>query len=57
METGALAQVAQRLGLPWAGIKATTDDANGESAGDFQANLLLAARRAAEAAERSIVLF
>jgi adenosylhomocysteine nucleosidase len=56
METGALAQVAQRLGLPWAGIKATTDDANGESAGDFQANLLLAARRAAEAAERSIVL-
>lgn len=54
METGALAQVAVRLGLPWAGIKATTDDANGESAGDFQTNLLLAARRAAEAAERSI---
>ncbi|MCB2015874.1 MAG: 5'-methylthioadenosine/S-adenosylhomocysteine nucleosidase [Sphingobium sp.] len=57
METGALAQVAQRLGLPWAGIKATTDDANGESAGDFQTNLLLAARRAAEAAERAIALF
>lgn len=56
METGALAQVAQRLGLPWAGIKATTDDANGASAGDFQANLLRAARRAAEAAERSIEL-
>lgn len=56
METGALAQVAQRLGLPWAGIKATTDDANGKSAGDFQANLLLAARRAAETAERSIAL-
>jgi adenosylhomocysteine nucleosidase len=32
-------------------IKATTDDANGESAGDFSANLARAARRAAEAAE------
>jgi len=56
METGALAQVAQRLGVPWAGIKATTDEANGESAGDFQENLLRAARRAAEAAEKSIAL-
>lgn len=56
METGALAQVAVRLGLPWAGIKATTDDANGESAGDFQTNLLRAARRAAEAAERVLTL-
>lgn len=56
METGALAQVAQRLGLPWAAIKATTDEANGESVGDFQSNLLRAARRAAEAAERSLAL-
>lgn len=54
METGALAQVARQLGLPWAAIKATTDDANGASAGDFQSNLLLAARRAAEAAEQAI---
>ncbi|MGD9810463.1 MAG: purine phosphorylase [Sphingobium sp.] len=54
METGALAQVAVRLGLPWSAIKATTDEANGTSAGDFQTNLLLAARRAAEAAERSL---
>lgn len=54
METGALAQTAVRLGLPWAAIKATTDDANGASAGDFQANLLRAARRAAEAVERSL---
>lgn len=54
METGALAQVALRLGLPWSAIKATTDDANGGSAGDFQANLLRAARRAAEAAETAI---
>ena len=55
METGALAQTARRLGLPWAAIKATTDDANGASAGDFQSNLRRAARRAAEAAERSLV--
>jgi adenosylhomocysteine nucleosidase len=55
METGALAQVATRLGLPWAAIKATSDDANGASAGDFQANLLRAARLAADAAERSII--
>jgi adenosylhomocysteine nucleosidase len=54
METGALAQVAVRLGLPWAAIKATTDDANGESAGDFEDNLLAAARRAAQAAEQAI---
>ncbi len=51
METAAVAQAAERLGLPWMAIKATTDDANGESAGDFSANLARAARRAAEAAE------
>ncbi|MEZ5655605.1 MAG: 5'-methylthioadenosine/S-adenosylhomocysteine nucleosidase [Sphingobium sp.] len=55
METGALAQVAQRLDIPWSGIKATTDDANGESVGDFQTNLLLAARRAAQAAEQALI--
>jgi adenosylhomocysteine nucleosidase len=54
METGALAQVAVRLGLPWAAIKATTDDANGASVGDFQTNLRRAARLAAAAAERAI---
>ncbi|MPT47788.1 MAG: purine phosphorylase [Sphingobium sp.] len=56
METGALAQVAALYDVPWAAIKATTDDANGESVGDFQTNLLLAARRAAQAAEQSIRL-
>lgn len=56
METGALAQVALRMGLPWSAIKATTDEANGESVGDFQQNLLRAARKAAEAAERSLEL-
>jgi adenosylhomocysteine nucleosidase len=54
METAAVAQYASQVGLPWAGIKATTDDANHESAGDFHANLLAASRRAADAMERLI---
>lgn len=52
METAAVAQAAERLGLPWMAIKATTDDANGESAGDFSANLARAARRAAACAQK-----
>lgn len=56
METAAVAQYAQSVGLPWAGIKATTDDANHESAGDFHANLLAAAARAANAMERLLAL-
>jgi adenosylhomocysteine nucleosidase len=56
METAAVAQYAANAGLPWAGIKATTDDANHESAGDFHANLLAASRRAAAAMERLIAL-
>ncbi|MFM9852169.1 MAG: purine phosphorylase [Sphingomonadaceae bacterium] len=56
METAALAQMAARLGLPWAAIKATTDDANGESSGDFRANLARAAAKAAGAAEAMIGL-
>jgi nucleoside phosphorylase len=50
METAALAQVAARLGLPWAAIKVTTDDANADSSIDFRANLAHAAGKAAEAA-------
>jgi adenosylhomocysteine nucleosidase len=56
METGAVAQAAGQLGLPWAAIKATTDDANRESAGDFNANLAKAAGLAAAALERAIGL-
>jgi adenosylhomocysteine nucleosidase len=56
METAALAQFAARIGRPWAGIKATTDDANHDSAGDFQTNLRRASKRAAEAMERLIQL-
>lgn len=54
MEVAAVAQAAEALGLPWAAIKAVTDGADGESAGDFHANLLRAARRAAESAEHLV---
>lgn len=55
MEVAAVAQAAEALGLPWSAIKAVTDGADGESAGDFSANLLRAARRAGEAMERLVV--
>lgn len=56
METAAVAQYAVQAGLPWAGIKATTDDANHDSAGDFHANLLAASRRAGLAMEGLVTL-
>tara|TARA_R110000772_G_scaffold49100_5_gene112220 strand:- start:2302 stop:2994 length:693 start_codon:yes stop_codon:yes gene_type:complete len=56
METAALAQMAKLLDLPWAGIKATTDNANGESSGDFHTNLEAAAKRAADAAAEFLTL-
>ena len=56
MEVGAVAQVAARLGLPWAAIKAVTDDANDDSAGDFHANLVRSARTAAHEVERLIAM-
>ncbi len=56
METGALAQLALRLGIGWGGIKATTDEANDESVGDFQANLRAASARAGAALERLLAL-
>lgn len=51
METAAVAHVAARRQLPWCAIKATTDNANDNSAVDFHSNLAQAARAAAEAAE------
>lgn len=54
MEVAAVAQVALRLGKPWGAIKAVTDDANDDSAGDFHANLVRAARVAGQAVERLI---
>ena len=56
MEVAAVAQAAELLGLPWCAIKAVTDGADGESAGDFNANLRRAARKAAEAMERVVEL-
>jgi adenosylhomocysteine nucleosidase len=56
MEVAAVAQAAEVLGLPWCAIKAVTDGADGESAGDFNANLERAARKAAEAMERAVEL-
>jgi adenosylhomocysteine nucleosidase len=54
METGAVAQAAELLGVPWAAIKAATDGANEDSAVSFQENLARAARAAAQAAESYI---
>ena len=54
MEVAAVAQAAHALGLPWCAIKAVTDGADSESAGDFTANLKRAARKAAGAMERLI---
>ncbi|MBY4637721.1 5'-methylthioadenosine/S-adenosylhomocysteine nucleosidase [Sphingopyxis sp. XHP0097] len=54
MEVGAVAQAAARLGKPWAAIKAVTDEANGDSGGDFQANLIRAARVAGDETERLV---
>ena len=56
MEVGAVAQAAARLGKPWAAIKAVTDEANGDSAGDFYANLVRAARTAAREIERLVAM-
>lgn len=56
MEVGAVAQVAARLGKPWAAIKAVTDDANDASGGDFNANLARAARAAAVEVERLVAM-
>ncbi|WP_338426768.1 5'-methylthioadenosine/S-adenosylhomocysteine nucleosidase [Sphingopyxis kveilinensis] len=56
MEVGAVAQAAMRLGKPWAAIKAVTDEANDASGGDFQANLLRAARLAGREVERLVAM-
>ena len=56
METAAVAQVAALLGVPWAAVKATTDAADADSAGSFQANLKRAARAAGQGLERLIAL-
>ena len=54
METAAVAQAADLLGVPWMAIKATTDDAADGSDASFTQNLDAATRRAASAAERLV---
>lgn len=56
MEVAAMAQAATQMGKPWAAIKAVTDDANGESGGDFHVNLQRAAAQAAAGLEKWIAL-
>lgn len=56
MEVAAVAQAALRMQKPWAAIKSVTDDANGDSGGDFHANLIRAARLSADAMERLVTL-
>src|SRR3546814_17945695 len=56
MEVGAVAQAAMRLGKPWAAIKAVTDTADEGSSRDFHANLVRAARSAAQAVERLVAM-
>ena len=56
MEVGAIAQTATLLGVPWAGIKSVTDDADDSSATDFAANLAAAATRAAHATAHLLTL-
>jgi len=56
MEVGAVAQVAARLGKPWAAIKAVTDEANDASGGDFHANLRRSAQLAAAEIERIVAM-
>jgi len=56
METAAVAQTAAILGLPWLGVKATTDAADENSAGSFVENLQAAAAASARAAERALAL-
>lgn len=56
MEVGAVAQTAERLGRPWAAVKAVSDEANGCSEREFQANLRRAAKQAANEVERLVAM-
>ena len=56
METAAVAHTASILGLPWLAIKATTDEADENSAGSFMDKLHAAATASAKAAEQAILM-
>lgn len=57
MEVAAMAQAAVKMGKPWAAIKSVTDDANGDSSGDFRNNLQRAARQSAVKIEQLVASF
>jgi adenosylhomocysteine nucleosidase len=57
MEVAAVAQAAEKMGKPWAAIKSVTDDANGDSSGDFRSNLQRAARQSATKIEQLVARF
>ena len=56
METAAVAQTANLLGIPWIAIKAATDDADGDGADSFTVNLAAAASASAHATEQALAL-
>ncbi len=56
METAAIAQVSERLGLDWLAVKAVSDDANEDSAISFAEQLAAASAQAAELFERLLEL-
>src|SRR3546814_1444754 len=56
LEVAEVAQAAMQLGKPWAAIKAVTDTADEGSSRDFHANLVRAARSAAQAVERLVAM-
>lgn len=56
METAAIAQVAERMGRPWGGIRAVSDEADDSGVVRFQENVARAAANAARQVERLVRL-
>jgi adenosylhomocysteine nucleosidase len=54
MESAAVAQVAERFGLPWVALRAISDGADGDSADDFARFVHDAARHAAACVRRLV---
>ncbi|APG63225.1 hypothetical protein LPB140_11005 [Sphingorhabdus lutea] len=56
MEVAAMAQVAHAFNIPWAAVKAISDNANDDSPSAFRANLHRAAKAAAIEVEKVVIL-
>lgn len=54
METAAIAQVADRMGMPWGAIRAISDEADDSGVTNFQKNVARAAANAARQIERLV---